>query len=477
MSTIQATNRPYTFVSLIISMLLVFSLAPPQWAHAATLTVDTLLDENDGSCSVGDCSLRDAIQVAAAGDAITFSVTGTIILTLGQLSINKTLTISGPGPGSLTVDGNHSSRVFYVSGFGLINFSGLTIANGSADSGGGMENKSYSNSTLTNMIFSGNSAISSGGGMFNYNGNSALTDVTFSANSAYDGGGMENGSYGVTTLTNVTFSDNTATNQGGGIFNYDGTCMLMNVTFGGNSAYAGGGMENGPRGHSTLTNVNFRDNSAEEGGGLYNMGVSSILMKVAFSGNSAIKGGGMYENPWGYSTLTNVTYSDNSATFGGGLYFLYGSPYLMNVTISSNSASSVGGGLYVAGGSGAHILKNTLLAGNSAPAGPDCSGNLSSYGHNLIQNATNCIIWGDETDNIYGIDPLLGPLKDNGGDTLTHALLPGSPAIDAAAPTDPYHPVPEDQRGITRPVGPANDIGAFELVYQVHQVWLPAVLK
>jgi hypothetical protein len=109
------------------------------------------------------------------------------------------------------------------------------------------------------------------------------------------------------------------------------------------------------------------------------------------------------------------------------------------------------------------VMKNTLLAGNSAPTGPDCSGSLYSYGYNLIQDTTGCSITGDETGNIYGEDPLLGPLQDNGGATFTHALLPDSPAIDAADFTDPFgNPVTEDQRGVARPQGPANDIGAYE---------------
>jgi predicted outer membrane repeat protein len=148
---------------------------------------------------------------------------------------------------------------------------------------------------------------------------------------------------------------------------------------------------------------------------------------------------------------------------------------LTNVTFSGNSASN-GGGVYV-DADGSLILKNILLAGGDAPTGPDCSGTLTSYGYNLIQDTSSCMISGDQTGNIYGADPLLGPLADHGGFTLTHALLPGSPAIDAASFTDSNgNPVTVDQRGVTRPQGPANDIGAFEFMNQVYQ-WLPVVLK
>ena len=70
MSTIRKANSPRVFVDLILLILIIFSTATPKLAQAATLTVNTLIDENDGSCSDVDCSLRDAIQVAAAGDTI-----------------------------------------------------------------------------------------------------------------------------------------------------------------------------------------------------------------------------------------------------------------------------------------------------------------------------------------------------------------------------------------------------------------------
>ena len=122
-------------------------------------------------------------------------------------------------------------------------------------------------------------------------------------------------------------------------------------------------------------------------------------------------------------------------------------------------------------------LKNSLLSGGDAPTGPDCAGTLTSYGYNLIEDTTGCTIDGDETGNIYGEDPLLGPLADNGGYTLTHALLRGSPAIDTASANDvDGNLVVVDQRGITRPQGLANDIGAFEFVDKV-SFWLPIIMK
>jgi len=101
-------------------------------------------------------------------------------------------------------------------------------------------------------------------------------------------------------------------------------------------------------------------------------------------------------------------------------------------------------------------VKNTIIAGNTAGTGPDCYGTLTSYGCNLIEDISDCTITGDETCNIYGEDPLLGPLQDNGGLTFTHALLEGSPAIDAVCTdcgctTIDGAPVTSDQRGEPRP--------------------------
>jgi hypothetical protein len=148
---------------------------------SAVITVNTLADENDGSCSDGDCSLRDAIQVANAGDTITFSVSGTIALTLGQLVMDKNLTISGLGASHLTLSGNNASRVLYIQGGANVTLSDLTIAHGRAsgsdDNGGGISNLGYL--TLHRCIITDNHANHDGGGI--YNSSQAILDVQQSA--------------------------------------------------------------------------------------------------------------------------------------------------------------------------------------------------------------------------------------------------------------------------------------------------------
>ena len=141
--------------------------------------------------------------------------------------------------------------------------------------------------------------------------------------------------------------------------------------------------------------------------------------------------------------------SGNTAALGGGGIVNTGTATLTNVTVSGNTAANSGGGIV-------HVdstltLKNSITAGNSAA---DCDGAVTSLGNNIDGDGTcNLLAGGD----LPGVDPLLGPLTDNGGPTQTHALLPGSLAIDMG---DDTAALGIDQRGFPR-VG-QSDIGAFE---------------
>jgi predicted outer membrane repeat protein len=346
---------------------------------------------------------------------------------------------------------------------------GFTITSGNADgdftSGGGMLNNGGS-PTLTNTTFSNNFAIDDGGGIYNDGGSPILTNVTFSNNSTiYDGGsggGMFN-SNSNPKLTNVIFSDNSAS-SGGGMSNFISTVALNRVIFLSNFAFNTGGGMYDANSVTTLNNVTFTGNQGNYGGGgMFNFGGRSTLNNVTFSNNSSLynTGGGM-SNSSSDPILTNVTFSANSADFsGGGMYNTESNAMLKNVTFSGNSAND-GGGMYNLNSSLALI--NTIIA--NSPSGGDCvndSSGLSDWTYNnLVEDPSNtCGLTNGADGNIIGADPKLGTLANNGGRTRTHALLPGSPAIDAGR--DANCPA-TDQHGVTRPQGSHCDMGSYELV-------------
>jgi hypothetical protein len=179
--------------------------------------------------------------------------------------------------------------------------------------------------------------------------------------------------------------------------------------------------------------------------------------------------------------MTNSTVSGNTAgRNGGGISTASGIVNITNSTIVNNTAAMGGGVIRVFTGSSDPInFRNTIVANNTASTAPDISGPINSLGYNLIRNTTGATINGDTTGNITGVDPKLSALRNNGGRTETHALLPTSPAIDAgtncvvnlSCPTNnPPAALTTDQRGagFTR-AKDSNfdgittvDIGAFE---------------
>jgi hypothetical protein len=153
---------------------------------------------------------------------------------------------------------------------------------------------------------------------------------------------------------------------------------------------------------------------------------------------------------------------------------------LVNCTVVGNGASlnPEGGGLYSAADvREGPIIRNTIFADNLGPPptdGPDIFGNVQSRDYNLIESPTGFDLTGPADHNITGQDPLLGPLNDNGGATHTHALQPGSPALDGASCTDLIGgAITADQRGVARPQGTGCDVGAYELTQ--FKAYLPLV--
>jgi len=328
---------------------------------------------------------------------------------------------------------------------------GFTISEGCADKeedkGGGMFND-HSFLLIENVIFEGNWA-SCGGGMYNFYSNPIMTNITFSRNVSFgEGGGMYNDHSNPSIISSI-FYNNPAADLGGGMHNADSNPTLLDVTFSSSVAdFRGGGIYNSSS-NPSLTNVSFRYNHADgadelwegEGGAIYNRG----------------------SNP----TLTNITFSGNTADNGSAIRNFMSSPIIINSTFTCNSADNSSGGIDNSNDSNP-ILINTILWDNF----PDQITNNESS-----PNITYSIIQGGYigTGNLEE-DPLLGPLADNGGFTLTHALLEGSPAIDAG---DPETCPETDQRGVLRPQGEGCDIGAyeFEVAVESQEIYLPIILR
>lgn len=410
----------------------------------------------DNVCATpgGACTLRAAIQEINALSScdtidINFSgVTGPISLNTTLPEIARDLRINGPGPGLLTIQRSNAAntpsfRVFIFGAGVAASISGVTISNGSisnAINGAGVLNRGTL--TVTNAVITGNTAFPNGWAIYN----ESVLNVTNTSVTNNPGGGIGNG--GTATVTASTISGNSNTIGGAGI-NSGGNLTVLNSTIANNTSTTieGGGILIGS-GIATLLNSTVSGNVATQsgGGGVWNNRGTVSVINSTISGNRAPQGGGggIY-NFEGTLTLINSTISGNTALHGGGMEHR-----IHNVNI-----------------------KNTIIAGNtlvSGSLGPDLLGTFNSQDYNLIGNSSGATFTGATTHNITNVNPLLGPLGDNGGPTMTHALLSGSPAINAGsnalAVDQNGSPLTTDQRGIgfSRIASNTVDIGAFELV-------------
>jgi len=209
----------------------------------------------------------------------------------------------------------------------------------------------------------------------------------------------------------------------------------------------------------TVTDSTFSRNSASGfpgggggGGGISAAGGTMTVANSTFSENSAGTNGGAIQTDAGTYTVTNSTFFGNSAAQdGGGILNSGGGFTVTNSTFSGNTAARDGGAIAPVG---PFTLVNSIVA--NSPSGGNCLFPITDGGGNLQYPGTDC------GGTITSADPLLDPagLQNNGGPTETIALLPGSPAIDAAVACPPPT---TDQRGVSRPQGAGCDIGAFEL--------------
>jgi CSLREA domain-containing protein len=411
-------------------------VAPAPIARAATITVTTTDDENNTD---GDCSLREAIRAANTDTAVDACPAGSgtdtvelpagfYNLTLpgpgeeagltGDLDITQPVNIFGEGISETIINNLNLDRVFDLNTAGAVHISGLTLQNGLA-------------------------GTQPGGGVRSIASHLTLSD---------------------SRLTN-----NRSDDQGGGLYVTLGTLTMINSWIDHNTAANGGGL-------SLTYSTGIIAESLIEGN-------ITLNLDLNFDG----VGGGIATNG-GPLTLRNSTVSNNyAARHGGGIYSTF-YLYLYNVTIANNlahvgaaSTGGDGGGIFFTDAyvpDVKFVARNSLLANNTdlsiTTKHPDCSGPLTSEGYNLIQDTAGCVIEGNLTGLQSNTSALLGPLQDNGGSSRTHALLAGSPAIDAGNPLGCKEQngfqLSSDQRGFPRPVdGDKNgqalcDIGAFEYV-------------
>ncbi len=301
-------------------------------------------------------------------------------------------------------------------------------------------------------------------------------------NTSGEGGGA--GIFNRGTLNaNLCFFDQNVANavNGGGIFNDTGAvanltdCQIME-----NRVWmAGGGAYN--LGDLNLLRSHVSQNLAPDmGGGIFSLGPLIITDSTVDHNDSYNYAGGIYSV--GGLSMSSSAITHNRSWTGGGL-LIGRSAQIENSTISSNLVGGYGGGIQNYGttqinyttitanideggyGTGSGInnqgditIANSIVAGNTGAG--NCAGSFTLTGPNLSNDAS--------CTGFTVADPLLGPLQDNAGPTFTHALLDGSPAMNTAAGACPT----TDQRGTTRPQGPACDLGAYEAEFGADQVFI-----
>lgn len=447
---------------------LAVSLAMAGATSAATIVVT----DGEDAGTAATCTLRQAIASAnknahgtstcldgSGDDTIMFADTligSTITLAGTELAVTAPLTIIGSGQ---TLDANHLSRVMYV-GNTTFSASALTLINGATpgNSGAGME-------MIGSTVY--------------------LDDVAISGNTGDNAAGIAAVNSTALTLHHSTIAGNAALYKGGGLLIANSTTVtLLGSVVSGNSAARGGGVFTGLNGElqlqqSSITGNTVTSTATQSGGGVYGYRCTDVtITESTVSGNSANREGGgilAYNCPL---LVVNSTVASNMSTLsgGGGIYVEDGSATIINSTISSNNAPNAGGVLL---SNATATLSNTIVSANTVDPAYLSSADIGAK--SSIINAQSCLLGskmtgainGSNVGNIFTDSPGLGALQDNGGPTLTMALLDGSPAIDAgsnALAMASGHSLVSDQRpGFERTVGAAVDIGAFE--YQPDRVF------
>jgi predicted outer membrane repeat protein len=435
-------------------------------------------------------------------------------------SITTPMRIVGPGSGKLTIrpgDGSGIGEIFDfrypdskvidpVPGFELY-LAGMTLDCSPTGANGLF--LWHQHATIQDCVLTGahGAVINAGGGL-------TANSCRFDGNTAAQGGAIRTLAVGDLEITNCNFTNNTgfasgagSLTQGGAIYNM-GTLNVTNCRFSGNKSPSGGAIYSEPTADSstpqtstvTLDSCLFDSNSGNipsqppgDGGAVFVRGTDLSIQRSTFTNNTGSRGGAIYtEN--GVRLGRSVLYK-NSAIYGGALFLGEGEGSLVNCTLSENTAAGAGGIVLSKTGidyptctlvnctlfhngeshygelfvSGTCELLNTILRPlDGAPSITDgTNGTITSLGHNLAADGGGGFL--TASGDLINTKPMLDTngLQDNGGPTLTLALLPGSPAIghgDDAVLGGSYN-LTTDQRGAGYPRKSGNhvDIGAFEL--------------
>ncbi len=415
--------------------------------------VDEVSDTDDANLSVGKLSLREAIKAAnsdGVASVINFDPAGAkfgspqSFSVATEMAITESVTINAPAA-LLTLNGT-TSRFFNVdpvTAGDAVSISGMTLQNAVLASGnGGAIVNNDGALILSKMTITGNTTPGEGGGISvtSATGSLNLTDCVISGNKATastsNGGGIDLRGASAVTMLRCTVSGNEAGEDGGGIYFFSGGSLAMTgSTVSGNKS-------------------NLLATSVHGGGGIYFFGT--------------VAAGGF--------TITNSTISNNISTNspGGGLVLALftGNALIQNSTVTGNtSGTTAGGGIARTGGTGTLTLSSSIVAGNTAGAGlgadmsfdvaANVAGDDNLVGVADVANFTLTGVGNQSGTDAAPLDAKLGLLANNGGSTQTHALLAGSPALNAG---NNVAVLSNDQRGsgFVRVFGATADIGAFE---------------
>lgn len=489
---------------------------------AGPIVVSTTVDELDGNISTGDLSLREAIVLANSSpgaNTITFatSTNGTEFdLSLGQFEITEILTITGNGASNTVIDAQQNTRIFNIRPTaGDVTLSSLMLKNGRTtadyERGGAIQSTSNGTLTITQSTLSGNSTTgdSARGGAISAFGAGAvvINQSTLSGNSTtgnFAYGGAIYAPAATVTLNHSTLSGNSTTGadaRGGAITAFDGAVTVNQSTLTGNStagANADGGAIWGFSGVVTVSQSTVSGNSTtgvDADGGAVATSTSSGLVVVSlstFSGNSTkaasgASGGAIFSKSVTVSQSTlSGNFTSGTDSSGGAIYGVEGAVLVSQSTLTGNHANLSYGGA-IGSFSGPVTILNSIVAGNTddgtAPDVRKSINNTLTVSNSLIgrNNGTGLTATGltpGANGNLIGgatdgtkINPLLAPLTNNGGPTLTHALLANSPAfnrgsnvltVDVTQPGNPALITDQRSANFVRIVAGTVDMGAIE---------------